>query len=68
MEPVDNQFWAKISWMNFLPNRNTIFGRAVKGIDVIEKISQAKTDRFEKTIDEMKIIPISIKSTFSLGR
>ena len=38
----------------------TIFGQTIEGMDVIDKIAQVKTDRFNRPIEDVKIISMKI--------
>ena len=48
----------RTSWLNM---RHTIFGKVVKGYDVVEKIENIKTGAGDKPKEEQKIIKAYVK-------
>ncbi len=47
----------------WLDGKHTVFGRVVKGTDVVLAIEKVKTDRNDKPLEEVKMINIECKSS-----
>lgn len=50
-----SQFFINIVDNNYLDKKHPVFGRVVKGMEIVDSISMVQTDRNDKPLEEVKI-------------
>lgn len=53
-----SQFFLNLKDTDWLTGKHTVFGKVVKGMDIVEKIGSVKTGQRSKPLEDVKIISI----------
>ena len=53
--PEQIEAYTNVGGTPFLDNQYTVFGEVVKGLDVVERIQQAKTNRNDRPINDISM-------------
>ncbi|KAG8966130.1 hypothetical protein FRC03_012455 [Tulasnella sp. 419] len=56
-----SQFFITTTVCPWLDNKHTVFGRAVRGLEVVHAIENVKTNKVDKPFEDIKIISVDIE-------
>ncbi|NPV63833.1 MAG: peptidylprolyl isomerase [Methanotrichaceae archaeon] len=57
-----SQFFINLVDNNYLDRAHPVFGKVVEGMDVIDRIGKARTDRMDRPLKEVKIVKAQVVS------
>ena len=59
-----SQFFVTVCASPWLDGKHTVFGRVTKGMEVVQRINQVKTDsRTDKPVEEVLLLSVQLLTT-----
>jgi peptidylprolyl isomerase len=55
-----SQFFINLVDNNFLDGKHPVFGKVVKGMEVVDEIAKTKTDAGDRPLEEVKILKVRV--------
>lgn len=56
-----SQFFITTTATPWLDDKHTIFGRVLRGLEVVHGIENVRTDKLDKPLEDIKIINVEIE-------